>query len=56
MWVKRVTESATIRVEQFHACDNNEIETKTEMVLVKHIMHVNNIKCSNKSSKQHSHK
>lgn len=41
----------TVCAKQFHACDNNEIVTKTETVLVQDIMHVNDSKCSKKSRK-----
>jgi len=56
MWVKRVAESETVRAKQFHACDNSEMLMKTETVLVQASMHSNDIKHSQKSSKQHSHK
>lgn len=34
MWVKQVAESTTIHGKQFHACDNGEMPTKTETMLV----------------------
>lgn len=55
MWVRRVTESATVREKQFHACDNSEMLTKTKTVLVKAIMYQNNSKNSLKSSRHHSY-
>ena len=56
MWVRRVAELTIVREKQFHAFENNEIATKTEMVIVQGIMHVNNNKHSNKLRKQHSDK
>jgi len=56
MWVRRVAELAIFHEKQFHACNNTEIETKTETVLGQANIHVNNNKRSLKSSKQYSHK
>lgn len=56
MRVKQVAESATIHAKQFHACDVSEMLMKTETMLVQAIMHVNDSKRSQKSSKEHSHK
>jgi len=41
--------------KQCHACNNNEMWTKTEAVLLKANIHKNERKHSLKSSKQHSH-
>lgn len=55
MWVRRVTESVTVHEKQFHACDNSEILTKTEMVLVQSIMYQNDSKHLLKSIRKHSY-
>jgi len=51
MWVRRVAESVTIREKQFHACDSSEMLMKTETVLGKASIHVNDNKHSKESSK-----
>ena len=56
MWVRRVIESTTIHEKQFHACDNNEIAMKIEMVLVQDSMYQNNNKRSLKLRRQRSYK
>jgi len=56
MWVGRVVESVTTRAKQFHACDSSEIVMQTERMLVQASIHVNDNKCSLKSSRQHSYK
>jgi len=42
--------------KKFHACNNNEMLMKNEIVLVQSSMYQNDIKRSLKSSKQHSYK
>jgi len=56
MYVKRVAETLTVCEKQCHACDNSEMQTKTEMVLVQPSMHANDNKYLLKSSRQCSHK
>ena len=34
MWVRRITKSVTVREKEFHACNNSEMLTKTETILV----------------------
>ena len=48
MSVKRVTELATVREKQFHACKNSDIATKTKTVLGQANIHVNDSKRSKK--------
>ena len=56
MWVRQFIGWVNVRAKQFHACDNSEIATKTETELEEASIHVNNSKCSKKSSKQYSYK
>jgi len=55
MWVKRVTQLATTRPIQFHACNSSGIETRTKMVLVQASMYQNEIKRLLKPSKKCSY-
>ena len=56
MCEKRVSKSTNVHAKHYYACDNSEMLTKTETVLVQANMHANDSKHSQKSSKQHSHK
>ena len=56
MWARRAAGSLIVREQQFHACDNSEIATKTETVLGQASILVNDNKHSMKSNKQYSHK
>lgn len=56
MWVREFTSWANVHAKQFHACDSNEIETKTETKLGQASIYVNDNKLSKKSRKQYSHK
>ena len=55
-WVRRVAESTNVRAKKFHACDNDEIAMKLEIVLGQASIHVNDRKRSKKSSKHYLHK
>lgn len=52
MWVRGVAELATVREKQFHACENSEIEMKTEIVLIQASMYQNDDKRPLKSITQ----
>jgi len=56
MCVKRVVATLIVRAKYCHACDNNEMQMKTETMLLQANIHENNSKRSLKSRRQHSHK
>lgn len=56
MCVKWVAATMIIQAKQCHACDNSEMQTKTEVMLGQASMNQNNRKHSLKSSRQHSYK